>query len=347
MNKSCFIIAEAGVNHNGSLANALRLVEIAAQAGADAVKFQTFKAEKLVAVGAEKAEYQKQQLGEDGDQFSMLKALELSDEDHEKIAAHCLHCGIQFMSTPFDIEAADFLLALGMKTLKIPSGELTNYPFIAELAHRNVPMILSTGMGALAEIEEAVAVIRQSRAQAGLGDLPPGFLTILHCTSNYPAKAEDVNLLAMRTIADSVQLPIGYSDHTLGITIAIAAVAMGAMVIEKHFTVDKTQSGPDHAASLEPHELKAMVGAIRQVEAAKGDGIKAPRLSELPVRSLVRRSLTLVKDVKAGDCVSRDDVQLLRPGTGIEPKFLASVIGQKAYVHDLPKHTTLQWSDLS
>lgn len=346
MKKSCFIIAEAGVNHNGSLENALKLVEVAAQSGADAVKFQTFKAEKLVAVGAAKAEYQKQQLGEDGDQFSMLKALELSDDDHEKIAAHCQRCGIQFMSTPFDIEAADFLLKLGMKTLKIPSGELTNYPFIAELAQRNVPMILSTGMGALAEIEEAVTVIRLARAQAGLGELPPNYLTILHCTSNYPAKAEDVNLLAMQTIADRVQLPIGYSDHTLGITIAIAAVAMGAMVIEKHFTLDKSQLGPDHAASLEPQELKAMIDAIRQVEAAQGDGVKAPRPSELPVRSLVRRSLTLVKAVKAGDCVSNEDVQLLRPGTGIEPKFLASVIGQKTYAHDLPQHTTLQWSDL-
>ncbi|HEX5277400.1 MAG TPA: N-acetylneuraminate synthase [Fluviicoccus sp.] len=343
---ACFIIAEAGVNHNGSPELALQLVDVAAAAGADAVKFQTFRAETLVRAGAEKAEYQKRQTGE-GDQFSMLKALELSEEAHRRVAERCREKGIRFMSTPFDLQAADFLLELGMDIIKIPSGELTNHPFLAELAKRNRPLILSTGMGDLDEIREAVAVIRDARRQSGLGGLPPGFLTVLHCTSNYPAQPQDVNLLAMRTIAAELGVEVGYSDHTAGITVAIAAVALGARVIEKHFTLDRTLPGPDHAASLEPQELAAMVRAIRDVGLALGDGVKTPRPSELPVRALVRRSLTLGRDVAAGATVTAEDLVLLRPGTGIAPKHLNEVIGQRRYARDLSAGATLEWTDLA
>lgn len=346
MSKPVFIIAEAGVNHNGSTGLALQLVDVAAEAGADAVKFQTFKAETLVRAGAEKAEYQKKQTG-DGDQFSMLKALELSEEAHRQVAARCREKGILFMSTPFDLEAADFLLGLGMTFIKVPSGELTNHPFLAELARRNRPLILSTGMGSLDEIREAVAVIDRTREVSGLGARPEGFLTVLHCTSNYPALPGDVNLTAMNTIGRELGVPVGYSDHTNGITIAIAATALGASVIEKHFTLDRDLPGPDHAASLEPNELAAMVRAIRDVERALGDGVKAPRPSELPVRALVRRSLTLARPVTAGNLLTGDDLVLLRPGTGIPPKHLDEVAGQRRAARDLPAGHTLTWDDLA
>lgn len=341
----CLVIAEAGVNHNGSDDLALQLVETAARCGADAVKFQTFSADKLVRKGAEKAEYQKRETG-DGDQYSMLKALEMSEDFHRKLLARCNELGIEFMSTPFDEEAADFLVALGMRRIKVPSGEITNHPFLAHLAGKNVPMILSTGMATLDEIHEAVGVIRSVRAQHGFTASLDGMLTVLHCTSNYPAAVEDVNLRAMTTITQATGLPVGYSDHTAGSTVSVAAVALGATVIEKHFTLDRNLPGPDHKASLEPDELADLVARIRDVERALGSPLKQPGASELPVRELVRRSVTLVRGVIAGQLITQQDVALMRPGNGIPPKDLITVIGKQA-TRDIEGGATLQWSDLA
>lgn len=339
-----FVIAEAGVNHNGSDDLALQLVEIAARCGADAVKFQTFSADKLVRKGAEKAEYQKRETG-DGDQYSMLKRLEMSENLHRKLLVRCGELGIEFMSTPFDEESADFLVALGMRHIKVPSGEITNHPFLAHLAAKNVPMILSTGMATLDEIHEAVGVVRSVREQYGFTAGLENMLTVLHCTSNYPAAVEDVNLRAMVTIAQSTGLPVGYSDHTSGATVSVAAVALGATVIEKHFTLDRNLPGPDHKTSLEPDDLLEMIARIRDVERALGSPIKQPNPSELPVRELVRRSVTLVRGVTAGQVVAPEDVALMRPGNGIAPKALAAVIGKKV-VRNIEPGVTLQWSDL-
>jgi N,N'-diacetyllegionaminate synthase len=320
VNTRCFVIAEAGVNHNGSLDLAIKLVEGAAAAGADAVKFQTFSADALVGQGVEKAAYQKASTG-GGDQRSMLKKLELDRGHHEVLARRCAELGIEFMSTPFDDSALDFLASLGMRTLKIASGELTNKPFLEKAARSGLPMILSTGMGTSAEIGEALDWIRAASAVARV--------TLLHCTSNYPAAFADVNLLAMRSMAEQFALPVGYSDHTAGITISPVAVAMGASVIEKHFTLDRNMEGPDHAASLELAELATMVRAIRDVEAALGDGIKQPRESELPVRALVRRSVAARHALPAGHVLAREDLAVLRPGTGIAPREFESVIGRR------------------
>jgi N,N'-diacetyllegionaminate synthase len=339
-----FIIAEAGVNHNGDESLALQLVETAKRCGADAVKFQTFSADKLVRPGAEKAEYQKQATG-GGDQHAMLKALEISETLHRKLFARCTELGIEFMSTPFDEDAANFLIKLGMRRIKIPSGEITNEPFLEFLAEKNVPLIMSTGMATMAEIQRAVEVIASARARAGHLASLSEMLTVLHCTSNYPAQCQDVNLRAMQSIAEQTRLPVGYSDHTLGLAVSTAAVALGAVVIEKHFTLDRNLAGPDHKASLTPPELVQLVRQIRDVEDALGSAIKQPSDSELPVRALVRRSVTLVKPVCAGALIQRDDVALLRPGTGIAPSKLASVIGKLA-ARDLPADTTLQWSDV-
>lgn len=342
---STFIIAEAGVNHNGSEALAIALVEAAARAGADAVKFQTFSADKLVAPGAGKAEYQARETGE-GDQHSMLKALELSQEAHRRLFARCQALGIEFMSTPFDEEAAAFLLDLGMRRIKVPSGEITNEPFLRFLAARGLPMILSTGMADLAEIHRAVAVVASARVQAGWQGPLQEVLTILHCTSNYPAACRDVNLRAMQTIARELGLPVGYSDHTLGLAVSTAAVAMGATVIEKHFTLDRDLPGPDHKASLSVEDLAALVRQIRDVEDALGSADKRPAASELPIRALVRRSVTLRSAMRAGAVLQADDVELLRPGTGIPPGEMEQVFG-RVLARDLPAGTTLQWTDLA
>jgi N,N'-diacetyllegionaminate synthase len=341
---SVFVIAEAGVNHNGDDALALQLVEVAAACGADAVKFQTFSAKNLVAPGAEKAEYQKKATG-DGDQYSMLKALEMSASLHEKLFRRCSELGIEFMSTPFDEEAVDFLIELGMRRIKIPSGEITNLPFLEFLAGKGLPLILSTGMASLEEIQSAVDVIADCRTRLGYEEPLAEVLTILHCTSNYPANYEDVNLRAMRTIGDATGLPIGYSDHTLGVLVSTAAVALGASVIEKHFTLDKGMPGPDHKASLDPDELRQMVRHIRDVETVLGSAVKQPAASELPVRSLVRRSVTITRKIDAGAVIRRDDLGLLRPGTGISPGDVGSVAGRVAK-RDLAPGTTLQWDDL-
>ena len=341
---STFFIAEAGVNHNGNDELALRLVETAHKCGADAVKFQTFSAEKLVRKGAEKAEYQKHATS-DGDQFSMLKNLEMSEALHRKLIARCDELGIEFMSTPFDEEAADFLVLLGMKHIKVASGEITNHLFIAHLASKNVPMILSTGMATMEEIGEAVAVVRAERVARHFLEPLESMLTILHCTSNYPAAFSDVNLRAMATIRAETGLPTGYSDHTLGTTVSVAAVALGASVIEKHFTLDRNMPGPDHKASLEPEELTDLIRCIREVEVSLGSAVKQPNASELPVRELVRRSVTLVGDVVEGEILTAAHLALKRPGNGIPPRDFASVVGRRAAI-TMSAGQTLVWSDL-
>ncbi len=339
-----FIIAEAGVNHNGSDELALKLVDTAAMCGADAVKFQTFSADKLVGTGAEKAEYQRQATG-DGSQHSMLKALEMSEALHRRIVARCEERGIEFMSTPFDAEAANFLLGLGMRRIKVPSGELTNDPFLAFLAAKGVPLIVSTGMATLDEIVHATKVIADARINAGYQGALAESLTILHCTSNYPAQCSDVNLRAMQTIAEATGMPVGYSDHTLGTAVSTAAVALGACVIEKHFTLDRNMAGPDHQASLTPDELSALVRQIRDVTAAMGSTVKAPTASEWPIRALVRRSVTLRRDVAAGTRLSAEDLVLLRPGHGIPPGQMQDVLG-RFLTRAMPSGTTLRWEDV-
>lgn len=335
-----FIIAEAGVNHNGRLDLALRLAEVAAEANADAVKFQTFRADRLASAAAPKAEYQSDQTGA-GTQLSMLRQLELSEADHRAVVQRCLELGIEFMSTPFDADSADFLVGLGMHRIKVPSGELTNKPFIEHLARLGRPLVVSTGMATLEEVKEALAWIEAVREAL---PLKPS-ITLLHCTSNYPAAPDDVNLRAMATLASETGLAVGYSDHTNGIAVATAAVALGATVIEKHFTLDRNMPGPDHQASLEPDELVAMVSAIRVVERCLGDGAKEPRATEWAMRDVARRSLTLVKSMNSGDRLLPGDVAILRPGHGIAPKFEKDIMG-RVLARALPGGTTLQWSDL-
>ena len=340
-----FLIAEAGVNHNGSEEKALELVDVAADCGADAIKFQSFSADKLIRRGAPKVEYQRRATG-DGDQHEMLKALEMSEALHERLFVRCAERGIEFMSTAFDEESFDFLVKLGIRRVKVPSGELTNLPFLRHMARAGLPLIVSTGMADLQEVVDAVGAIASARQETGAsGDLGDD-VTILHCTSNYPTRPEDVNLRAMQSIAARTGLPVSYSDHTVGIAISIAAVAMGAVAIEKHFTLDRTLPGPDHAASLEPGELAAMVRCIRETELAMGDGIKRPTESELSVRALVRRSVTMLRDVPAGTILQPSDVGLLRPGTGIPPSDLDGVYG-RAVSRDLRAGETVAWPDIA
>ncbi len=340
-----FIIAEAGVNHNGDEAKALALVEAAAKSGADAVKFQTFSADKLTRKGAAKAEYQKKATGA-GDQYSMLKALEMSELLHERLFSECEKLGIEFMSTAFDEEALDFLVKLGVRRIKVPSGEITNVLLLRHMASKALPLIVSTGMAELSEVVGAVDVIRAERTARGYDEPMADVVTILHCTSNYPAENTDVNLRAMTTMARATGLPVGYSDHTMGVAVSTGAVALGAVVIEKHFTLDRNLPGPDHKASLEPDQLAAMVRQIRDVEAALGSDIKAPTSSELPVRDLVRRSVTTVRAIDAGAPIAREDIALMRPGTGIAPADFERVIGRKS-ARAIAEGETLTWSDIA
>jgi len=341
---STFIIAEAGVNHNGDPALAKRLVEVAVESGADAVKFQSFSADKLTAKGAQKAEYQRRATGS-GDQYDMLKALEMPEQLHAELADQCASLGIEFMSTAFDEDSLDLLVGLGIRRIKVPSGEITNHPFLRFMTAKNLPLIVSTGMANLAEVEEAIAVIADERRILSLSGELKDIVTILHCTSNYPAAIGDVNLNAMSTMSKVTGLPVGYSDHTLGTVVSTAAVAMGARVIEKHFTLDKSMPGPDHAASLNPDELKMMVREIRVVEAAFGNGVKAPTASEMSVRGLVRRSVTAVRSIPAGSVLVPADVTLMRPGTGIEPKDMQSIFGRSTF-RDIAAGQMLSWADL-
>jgi N,N'-diacetyllegionaminate synthase len=341
---SCFFIAEAGVNHNGSLDLALKLVDAAADAGADAVKFQTFRADDIVAPGTEKAAYQKTTTG-DGDQHAMIRALELSEADHAAIVDRCRIRGIEFMSTPFDAWAADLLFRLGMQRVKIASGELTNRPFLERLARSGKPLILSTGMANLDEVRRAVDWLRDARRNALLPDASGEWLTILHCTSNYPALPQDVNLRAMSTLG-TLGFPVGYSDHTLGIEVSLAAVALGATVIEKHFTLDRNLPGPDHPASLDPTQLTALVSGIRAVADSLGDGVKSPRESELPVRALVRRSAFATRDLPAGVQLTEADLRYLRPGTGIGAEHAHELPG-RTVARSVPAGRMLAWEDLA
>lgn len=338
-----FIIAEAGVNHNGDESLAMRLIEIAASCGADAIKFQTFSADKLVVKGTAKATYQARETGI-GDQHSMLRALEMSDVSHLRIAEACGQQGIEFMSTPFDECAAEMLLDLGMRRIKVPSGELTNLPFLRFLAGKRVPLIISTGMADMEEVHLAVKEVKAVWSRIGYPNSPNG-LTVLHCTSNYPAEFSDVNLFAMQSICKEVGVNVGYSDHTLGIAVSTAAVALGAKVIEKHFTLDKSLTGPDHSTSLNPDELKALVDSIRVVEQCLGSTTKSPTSSELPIRDLVRRSVTLLRDFEADETIGSEDVALMRPGSGIQPADINRVLGRQTR-HALTVGTTLKWSDL-
>ncbi len=319
------IIAEAGVNHNGSIENAKKLIDVAAQAGVDYVKFQTFKAANIASKTATKAEYQKKDNNSES-QVEMLKKLELSDKDHDLLIDYCKEKNIRFLSTPFDEESIVLLKNKGITIGKIPSGEITNLPYLQAMAKAFPTIILSTGMCSLAEIKDAVTVLLESGSTIEN-------ITILHCNTEYPTPMTDVNLKAMNHIAGELKIKVGYSDHTLGIEVPVAAVALGATVIEKHFTLDRNMEGPDHRASLEPSELIAMVKAIRNIEdAVSGSGIKEPSPSELKNKAIARKSIHAKKDLKEGVVLSEDDLTMKRPGTGISPMHINNVIGKKLLV---------------
>ena len=317
------IIAEAGVNHNGDLALALQLIDVAANAEADVVKFQTFSADRLVTTHARKADYQKETTAADESQHAMLRRLELTRDMHETLIAHCRARGIGFLSTAFDIESVELLVQLGLDCFKIPSGEITNLPYLRQVGRYGRPVILSTGMATLGEIEAALEVLEQA------GTLRDR-ITVLHCNTEYPTPMADVNLRAMLAIRDAFGVAIGYSDHTAGIEVAIAAVALGATVIEKHFTLDRNLPGPDHRASLEPEELTAMVSAIRHIEEALGDGIKRPSTSELKNQAVARKSLVAACAIRAGEAFSERNLAAKRPGTGLSPMRWDELLGRKA-----------------
>ncbi|NOZ68971.1 MAG: N-acetylneuraminate synthase [Deferribacteres bacterium] len=318
-----FIIAEAGVNHNGDMETAMRLVDAAADSGADAVKFQTFKAENLASIHAPKAAYQTGTTAGDERQYEMLKKLELDACTFRELTAYSRKRGIVFLSAPFDLDSIDFLNELGLEIFKIPSGEITNLPYLKKVGSSGKKIIMSTGMADLGEIEDALDVL----TDAGT---PRNDITVLHCNTEYPTPFEDVNLSAMLSIREAFKVRVGYSDHTTGIEVPVAAVALGACVIEKHFTLDKNMPGPDHSASLEPHELKAMVRAVRNIEKALGDGIKKPTPSEGKNKAAARKSIVALKDIRKGEVFSEGIITAKRPGTGISPMEWERVIGRRA-----------------
>jgi len=333
------IIAEAGINHNGDIELAKKLIDVAAEAGADYVKFQTFKASKLVSAKAIKADYQKLNMGENDDsQINMLRRLELDEVTHQVLIKHAKLKKINFLSTPFDFESVEMLTKLGLAIFKVPSGEITNYPLIKKIGQQNKPVILSTGMSTLGEIERALEVLLNTGLQREQ-------ITILHCNTEYPTPLEDVNLRAMKTIANAFKINVGYSDHTLGVEIPIAAAALGATVIEKHFTLDRNMKGPDHLASLEPEELKRMVNSIRKISLALGDGIKAPSSSEKKNIPIARKSIHLVSDLKKGHLLKEEDLIMKRPGDGLSPMLINEVLNTKL-TKDLPFEHKLNWTDL-
>lgn len=324
-----FVIAEAGVNHNGRLDLALALCDAAKAAGADAVKFQTFRAEDVVTPTAATADYQRTNTGATS-QFEMIRALELDLEAHARVAAHCAQIGIEFFSTPFSEPAVDELVALRVRRLKLPSGELTNRPLLEHAAATGLPLLVSTGMATLEEVHEALGWIRARWAVAGF-TTPPS-LTLLHCTSAYPAPADALNLRAITTLAQATGLPVGYSDHSQGMEAALAAVALGACVIEKHLTLDTALPGPDHRASADPAAFARMVAGIRTVSAMLGDGVKRPQPIEANTRDVARRSIVVVRDLPAGHVLTADDLALRRPGTGLAPALLSALPGQRLRV---------------
>lgn len=318
--KRVLIIAEAGVNHNGDIKIAKKLVDRAKECGADVVKFQTFNPKKLASKHAKMAEYQKENLGVEESQEEMLSKLMLKKEEFVELANHCHRVGIQFLSTPFEIESIHFLDSI-QNVWKIPSGEITNYPYLVEIAKTGKAVILSTGMSTFDEVDAALQVLKNK----GVGKI-----TLLHCTTNYPTLIKDVNLMAMVTLRDRYKCSVGYSDHTKGIEVPIAAVALGAEVIEKHFTLDRNMEGPDHKASLEPDELADMVIAIRNIEDAMGDGVKSPSESEKANIVVVRKSIIAARNIKAGELFTEDNLTTKRPGTGINPMWWNEVLGTKA-----------------
>lgn len=323
--RKVIIIAEAGVNHNGSLELAKQLIDVAADAGVDYVKFQTFRAENLVSKVAKRAQYQIQNMKDSDDsQYTMLKQLELKANDHYELIDYCQNKGIKFFSTAFDLESIDFLVSLKLGLWKIPSGEITNYPYIKRIAQFKEPVILSTGMSELSEIKDAIHVLNSF-------GVPKELITVLHCNTEYPTPMCDVNLLAMQTLHKELGVPTGYSDHTLGIEVPVAAVALGAVVIEKHFTLDRNMEGPDHKASLEPHELKSMVAAIRNVEMSLGSKEKIVSFSEKENKKVARKSIVAARAIAEGEVFTEENLTVKRPGTGISPMSWEEVIGKKAY----------------
>nr|WP_320012031.1 N-acetylneuraminate synthase [uncultured Desulfobulbus sp.] len=323
MRKSTLIIAEAGVNHNGDINMAKQLIDAAADAGADLIKFQTFNADRLVTSTAEKAEYQYQTTAREESQQDMLRRLELSPDMHQELITHCAQRNIGFFSTGFDRESVDLLVSLGQNLFKIPSGEITNLPYLRHIGQFGKKVILSTGMATLGEIEAAIEVLERAGT-------PRANLTILHCTTGYPVPMHEVNLHAMQSIQTAFGTAVGYSDHTKGIEVSIAAVALGATVIEKHFTLDCDLPGPDHKASLEPDELKAMIAAIRNIESALGTGIKRLTPSELRNKPVVRKSLVTSQAIQKGETFTTENITAKRPGTGISPMRWDEVIGRMA-----------------
>jgi N-acetylneuraminate synthase len=334
MTEPVFVIAEAGVNHNGELDMALRLCDAAKSAGADAVKFQTFRAEDLVLRGAPTAQYQARQTGEQ-DQFALLQKLELSQAQHQTIKSHCDAIGLEFFSTPFSVQAVDMLVQLGVRRIKLSSGEITHRALVERAAATRLPMLVSTGMATMDEIRETMQWIVAARG--GLDGV-----TVLHCTSAYPAADESLNLLAIRTMASTLGVPIGYSDHSLGVEAAEAAVALGATVIEKHLTLDRSLPGPDHSASLEPAEFRALVDGVRRISRMLGDGVKAPTPQERDTARVARRSIVAATDIPAGAAITEALVAFRRPATGLAPRDLPALLGRVAKAH-LPSGTVLQW----
>lgn len=315
------VIAEAGVNHNGSIELAKKLIDVASIAGVDYVKFQTFKAEKLVTKSAQKADYQVRNINDgDNSQYAMLKKLELSEQDHFELIDYCEQKGVKFLSTAFDLESLEFLTSL-VDFWKIPSGEITNYPYLREIGKTKKPVVLSTGMATLSEVEDAINTLKKFGTTN---------IKLLHCTTEYPAQKNEINLAAMQTMYTEFGLEVGYSDHTIGIEIPVAAVAMGATIIEKHFTLDRTMEGPDHKASLEPMELKQMVEYIRNVEVAIGNGEKRPSKSETKNITIARKSIVAAKSIKKGELFSEENLTTKRPANGISPMQWENVIGKIA-----------------
>ena len=329
-----FFIAEAGVNHNGDPALAHRLIEVAASAGADAVKFQTFRTEALVSRHAPKAPYQVETTGGAESQLEMLRKLELSRETFASLAGACRKRGILFLSSPFDLASADDLESLGVAAFKTGSGELTNLPLLEHLAAKRKPIIVSTGMATLEEVATAVSAV---------GGRAP--LALLHCVSAYPAPPEETNLKAMDTLRARFGCPVGFSDHTPGLTVSVAAVALGATIIEKHFTLDRSLPGPDHRASLDPAELTALVAAVREVEASLGDGVKRPTAAELPTRAAARKSLVAARTLRRGETLIATSVAVKRPGTGIPPGELARALGKRLR-RDVEEDEVIDWTML-
>jgi N,N'-diacetyllegionaminate synthase len=332
----CFIIAEAGVNHNGDVELARRLVDVAAEAGAAAIKFQTFKSERVVSAGAPKAKYQIDTTDPTESQLDMIRELELSPDEFRQIQAYCYQRGVLFMSTPFDHESVDLLADMDVPAFKIGSGEITNLPLLAHVAGKGKPIIVSTGMSTMDDVANAMKIVNDAGA-----DKP----ALLHCVSNYPADPADANLRAMHALAVAFDVPVGYSDHTQGMEVMLAAVALGAHVVEKHFTLDRSMPGPDHLSSLEPDELSKMVRSIRIVESSLGHGRKEPAASEANTAAVARRSLVAASHISAGTRLTHELIEILRPGTGFAPELHDQIVGKLATT-DIPKGTLLSWEML-